>query len=521
MVLRESVEIDEEFAEAPNYARQLVVVGGGRGGAGKTLIASNLAIYFAQLGKAVTLIDYDATGSNLHAQFSLPAARTRTDVRGARATDDGLLVQATEVPGLRVVPYPHDAARKEPTLRGARKARWIGSLRALPADYVIVDIGAGSSDLQCDLLLSSELPILVASCDPPGVESTYRLLSTLFVRRLRRAFSRDRLRIAFLDRILNEHGGLPNPLELLRLFSKLDPRLADTVRHESQQMTMNLVVNQTRARADAQLGEHLCELAKRHLGAAITELGHVEYDDSVWVSLRRSRPLLLDSPAAKSARNLERIARRALAMLAETVRGEAVSTAVDTSYYGLLGVGRASSDEDIRKAYKRKREIYAAGSLAITSLFSAEELRIEQARFDEAYDTLLDPIRRRAYDLSAFPEERPTTAVEQVGRSLHPEQIALQRELLREIAPDTEFTGALLKRVRESQGITIAEISGRTRISTVYLDAIEREDSSALPALVYVRGFVAELAKYLRLDPLQVQNTYMKRVRDGQRKGAS
>jgi flagellar biosynthesis protein FlhG len=41
--------------------------------------------------------------------------------------------------------------------------------------------------------------------------------------------------------------------------------------------------------------------------------------------------------------------------------------------------------------------------------------------------------------------------------------------------------------------------------------------------MVYVRGFVNELAKYLRLDPPQVQRTYLRRLREslaGRSKGA-
>jgi hypothetical protein len=34
-----------------------------------------------------------------------------------------------------------------------------------------------------------------------------------------------------------------------------------------------------------------------------------------------------------------------------------------------------------------------------------------------------------------------------------------------------------------------------------------------LPALVYVRGFVTEVAKCLRLDPVQVAHTYVRRVK--------
>ena len=67
-----SIELDH--LEGVRGARKLLAVGGGRGGVGKSLIAQNLAVYFAQLGKSVALVDCDPTGTNMHTQFGLPAA---------------------------------------------------------------------------------------------------------------------------------------------------------------------------------------------------------------------------------------------------------------------------------------------------------------------------------------------------------------------------------------------------------------------------------------------------------------
>jgi flagellar biosynthesis protein FlhG len=508
---------DDDEPEARAYGRQLLVVGGGRGGSGKTLTAVNLAIYFAQLGKAVTLIDVDGTGSNLHSQFGLPASKRMLSLEDGESFSEHILT--TEIPGLSVIGFPHDAPKQAPALRGGRKARYISAVRALPADYIILDIGAGQSELQTDLLLAADLPILVSSCDPPGIEATYRLLRALFVRKIKRTFARDRLRLALLERAMTHEGELPAPLDLVRSIARSDTRLAEVVNDERQRIFGYLVVNQTRSRSDGTLGETMCELARRHLGVTMHELGNIEYDDSAWLSLRRCRPLLLDSPAAKSARNIERLARRTVAILSEKTRGEAATPIVtsESHHYGNLGVSRGTSDEDIRKAYKKKREIYAQGSIAIASLFPNEKLRAEQAKLDEAYDTLLDPIRRRAYDLSTFPEESMRTESRSPDEAERAGQLLLQRELLRELGPDTDFSGAILKKVRESQGVSLAEISDRTRISRTYLEAIEEESPGDLPAAVYVRGFVTELAKYLRLDPAQVQSTYMRRLRERHR----
>jgi flagellar biosynthesis protein FlhG len=184
--------------------------------------------------------------------------------------------------------------------------------------------------------------------------------------------------------------------------------------------------------------------------------------------------------------------------------------------YATLGITRSSNDEEVRRAYKRQREIYATGGLATASLLDEARLKTEQARLDEAYDTLLDPVRRRAYDLSTFaePDQPEASAARSVRPALAAEQLMLQSELAREIGPDTDFTGALLRKVRESQGIELGEISARTKIARGHLQAIEEEAFEGLPAIVYVRGFLAELAKYLRLDPAQVQKTFLRRMRE-------
>ncbi|MFO0671294.1 MAG: helix-turn-helix transcriptional regulator [Polyangiaceae bacterium] len=66
--------------------------------------------------------------------------------------------------------------------------------------------------------------------------------------------------------------------------------------------------------------------------------------------------------------------------------------------------------------------------------------------------------------------------------------------------------------MRESQGATLAEISAKTKIAKSHLAAIEEERFADLPAAVYVRGFVSELAKFLKLDVAQVQRTYARRM---------
>ena len=513
-----------DTSDAVKGVRRVIAVGGGRGGVGKSLVAGNLAVYFAQLGKSVVLVDGDATGGNLHAHFGLTASSS------PEPDDPAALAQAlvpTSIPGLSLLPAPHDAVEPPLALRAGRKVRWLAKLRALPAEFLVIDVGPGHGAFALDVMAAADVALCVTVPEPPAIETTYRYLRAAFRRQLRRSIVRDRFRIHLLDRALRELGSLPSPLELTRVLAKTDRTLAEIAWAEANRLRHALVVNQTRVRTDLELGGWMSGLSWRHYGLRLDELGHVEHDDTVWLTVRRNKPLLVDAPTSKAARNIERIARRVLAMGSMKSDRASVPPAIpiDTpTHYAVLGLTRSATDEEIRRAYKRQREVYAGGGLATASLLSEGQLKTEQARLDEAYDTLLDPVRRRAYDISTFPDQdEPATAGSRSVRpALAAEQLMLQSELAREIGPETDFTGALLRKVRESQGIELSEISARTKIARGHLAAIEEERFRELPAIVYVRGFLSELAKFLRLDPAQVQKTYLRRLRAAgeSRKGA-
>jgi flagellar biosynthesis protein FlhG len=510
-----SVELDH--LDGVRGARRVLAVGGGRGGVGKSLIAQNLAVYFAQLGKSVALVDCDLTGTNMHTQFGLDALTHPIPLDGPPEDLLKSLV-ATSVPGLSILPGPHDAIEPPLQLRAGRKSRWLARLKALPVDYLVIDVGPGHGHLPVDVMLAADFAICVTVPEPPAIEATYRFVRAAYRRKLRRSLVKDRFRLSLVDRAIKEIGKLPSPLDLIRALTKIDRGLAELAWAEAQRMHLYLAVNQTRVRTDLELATSMSALCRRHYGVSLDELGWIESDDTVWLSVRRRKPLLVDSPTSKAARNIERIARRVVALTAakQDHRGMAPPVPIEQpDHYAVLGIGRSSNDEEIRRAFKRQREVYATGGLATTSLLDESELGGAQSHVDEAHDTLLDPVRRRAYDLSMFPEPDAPAQSSAVPRpALAAEQLMLQGELAREIGPDTEFSGPLLRKVRESQGIELVEISSRTKISRSHLLALEEEVYGDLPAIVYVRGFVTELAKYLRLDPAQVQRTYLRRMRE-------
>ena len=59
--------------------------------------------------------------------------------------------------------------------------------------------------------------------------------------------------------------------------------------------------------------------------------------------------------------------------------------------------------------------------------------------------------------------------------------------------------------------IAIEELCDYTKISKNYLVAMENEDFAKLPAAVFLRGFVTQVAKYLKLPHEKVVTAFMAR----------
>ncbi len=507
-------------------ARRIIVVGGGRGGVGKTLLTVNLGVFFAQLGRSVVVCDADPFGSNLHAVLGLespPLASTASMEEGTAE------LVTTTVPGLRILPTAYDAMTGTP-VKTSRSGLFLKQLVELDVDYVVVNLGASTAPNTLDIFLQADISIAATAPEPLAMETTYRFCRSLYLRMLRRALMKERFKLRLVEKVIGALPALATPPQIAAEIKRYDDTVATVAFQEMSRITPRLVIGQTRLKSDLELGPAMTMVSERFLGMTLDYLGHVEHDDAVWLTVRRRQPLLIDSPTSKSARNIERVARRILALLATqaTRPNELVAprtTSVSPSgaprgkapitLYDVLGLGRTATDDEIRRAYKRQREIFRDGGLAVVSVVTPATLRHEQSRIEEAYDTLLDPVRRRAYDLSTFPDDARVSAPPARGTSASAAELAmLQAELSREINAETQFTGALLRKVRESQGVELTDIAQRTKISLTHLAAIETETTGDLPAPVYISGFVQTIAKVLKLDPAQVSKTYMRRLRE-------
>lgn len=495
---------------------RVIAVAGAKGGTGKSMIAANIGVFLATLGKEVVLVDAAFGGATLHSFVGVSEPnQTLADFFSRKEARLEEVLVSTLVAKLRIVSGEKDPAwAANPRLQQLQRLR--DQVRELDVDYVVIDLSPGTRENILDLFLDADTGIVVSSAEPTAVEMSYRLIKAAFVRSLRRS------EMGFLGKMSVEEareceGGIPAPSDLLtRAITRFeeDSDEVATLREHMRRLVPYLVLNFARSKADIDLGTDIAKAATRRFGVTVPYLGPVEYDDAVWVSLRRRRPLLVEHPESRASKCVEKLTRRLLATESEGARKPELP---GDSLYDLLEVEPTASQESIRRANRRVGQVYAGDSVVVGGLYRPARLEKLHRQLEHAYDTLMNPAKRRLNDASLFPDGMPSEPPHaRPSSEVGVAPIVGYRPEAPEVDENTVFSGQLLQMFREARGFDLREIADHTKIGMGYLHAIEQETYVDLPAIVYVRGFLVEYAKMLELNVPQVLDTYLGRVRQAQ-----
>ncbi len=210
------------------------------------------------------------------------------------------------------------------------------------------------------------------------------------------------------------------------------------------------------------------------------------------------------------------------------------------NYYEVLEVSPGCTQEEIESGYLKAKNAYAQDSAALYSLMSHDECQAMLNIIEEAYGILSSPVKRRDYDLargfesnrinetinpmdsskpftSGLSREAVAQAHKNISKIVTSQRFALEYEenldFENQIESCIEFSGSFLQKIREYKNVDVQRMADMTKVSKQYLAKIETEDLSHLPALVYVRGFVYQYAKCLKLNPDLVATSYIQRIK--------
>jgi curved DNA-binding protein CbpA len=179
-----------------------------------------------------------------------------------------------------------------------------------------------------------------------------------------------------------------------------------------------------------------------------------------------------------------------------------MSQRLDLQYYEILGVSPSASIDEIENAYQRARQIYSEINPEFKSSFDETEAKELMTWVEEAYQELSKKLKNQ----KTFSSQGQLYQFE-VESSL---EDLIDPQLESELLKASFYDGLLLKKVRLKKNISLNFISNKTCIGVHHLIAIEANDFQALPAAVFVRSYVKQIAQILGLDAKEVSDSYMR-----------
>jgi len=301
-------ELDGIFDESDISAHQMLearedkiwAFASGKGGVGKTLMASAFAIVLAQLGKKVVIVDLDLGGSNMHTIFGMQQPKITLDHFISRKVKylNEVCVK-TPVKNLSLI-SGIGGCLGYANPKHLQKIKVIIKLREIDADYVLLDIGAGSSYNELDFFLSADKQIVVTCPEPSSIQDSYNFIKSALYRKLRHSFRRHSEIVFLLDKCRQEGYASEMQILLSKIF-QLGPDYVETFGKILKNYSPELIVNMVMEKDEAKEGYAAVIAAKKLLNIELQYLGFVYFDLDVRKSTKELTPFILNNPESRAS----------------------------------------------------------------------------------------------------------------------------------------------------------------------------------------------------------------------------
>jgi len=299
---------------APTQRHKIWAIGGGKGGVGKSMVTANLSICLALMGYKVVSIDLDLGGANLHTCLGVGVPeKTLSDFLSRRVSSVKDLVTPTPIENLSIISGAQDDVGIA-NLKVMQKTRLLAKLGELDADFILLDLGAGTTFNTLDFFISADQGIITTLPEPTSIENSYRFIKSIYHRKLKMA--EDLLEIGpLIDQVLNSKVQSKNsPIDLLQKVTEINPQMGVKLQMEIAKLSPKLVINQIRTQSDIDIGFSMKIICKKYFGINLDYVGYLDYDATVWQSVKKRKPLLMEFPNSCLVQNFDRMVHRLLGL---------------------------------------------------------------------------------------------------------------------------------------------------------------------------------------------------------------
>ncbi|MFO7780473.1 MAG: P-loop NTPase [Spirochaetia bacterium] len=358
----------------------IIPIASGKGGVGKSILAANLAIALAQNGKKTVVADLDLGGSNLHiilgmrnVAYGLGTFLTHSEVKF-----DQVVLQ-TEHENLRFVPGDAEIPGLA-NLSSAQKKMLIRRLTALEADYLILDLGAGTSLNTLDFFLISRAGLIVSSPTPTSTVNAYLFLKNAMFRLMQNACKKKSPGDQYLQSLRKQSDTLQRVYvpQIIDNIARVDGESFAKLEASLRRFQPRIVLNMLEDPKDADKAHRLRRSCRQYLNLDLEHLGVIYRDDLQDIALASALPIIRYKPQSIISQAVYRIADKLVELETEDEGPLAVDT-IDESYEE--ADMEASADFDTKQSYVE--ELLHSGTLTTGDLIETiknQQLEIRHLR---------------------------------------------------------------------------------------------------------------------------------------------
>jgi flagellar biosynthesis protein FlhG len=285
-------------------------IGGGKGGVGKSLVSILMATELAKLNRRTILIDADLGGANLHTMMGIKTpARTLNDyVTRKYRTMEEICIQTSVNHLLLICGASEILSFANPQY--AQKHKIVQGLTQLPADHVILDLGAGTSYNVLDFFLIADYPIVVVTPQPISIQNAYGFIRNAVFRKLSRMAGQheilnDLVRTAMDPKNNHQLHTLQDLFESVE--QAYNAKVVRQLRHAIQSASPWVVTNKATDKRDHNAGRIVALVAEKYLTMRVENLGAIDYDPQIERMVSIMRPVCSLSPASAARKDTGRM----------------------------------------------------------------------------------------------------------------------------------------------------------------------------------------------------------------------
>ena len=302
-------ELNTENTSTP----KILAIGGGKGGVGKSVFSTIMAFWLARIGHRTVLMDVDLGGANLHTLLGIKSPdRTLNDFITRKYGELEDICIDTSEKNLRLISGASDVlSLANPHF--SQKVKLMTHLSRLDADYVVLDLGAGTSFNVLDFFLIAHKKIIVLTPQPTSIQNAYIFVRNAVYRKLSRLSSKNPSLQALIKIAMDPKNVLKirTIKELFQFIDESDEKdIIEVLKKEIEDIHIGVVTNMVKNEKEENAGRIVQIVAEKYLTIPFTDLGCVSFDSHIHTMVSNMTPLINLDQSSQAFGNVYEIANK-------------------------------------------------------------------------------------------------------------------------------------------------------------------------------------------------------------------